>query len=92
MSALGHVEEAFVATGMDGTWTLLDHRYARINTDAVRFIVNIILHVRIYARFATDRAGRGVVRAGAHAAHSAQPPRPPTPSPAHFGYLPIAAN
>ena len=58
MSARGHVEEAFVATGMDGTWTLLDHRYARINTDAVRFIVNIILHVRIYARFAMDRPRR----------------------------------
>ena len=83
MSALGHVE-AFVATGMDGTWTLLDHRYARINTDAVRFIVNIILHVRIYARFAMDRPRRSYE---AHTRRTARSHR--ATRRAHFGYLPI---
>lgn len=82
MSALGHVE-AFVATGvLDGTWTLLDHRYARINTDAVGFIVNIILHVRIYARFASDRAGRRSYEA--HTRRTARSHRDPSRR-AHFG-------
>ena len=67
-----------VATGMDGTWTLLDHRYARINTDAVGFIVNIILHVRIYARFASDRAGRRSYEA--HTRRTARSHRDPSRS------------
>ena len=56
---------------------VLDHRYARINTDAVRFIVNIILHVRIYARFAMDRPRRSYE---AHTRRTARSHRDPTRS------------
>lgn len=68
---------------------VLDHRYARINTDAVRFIVNIILHVRIYARFAMDRPRRSYE---AHTRRTARSHRDPRARALRFGYLPIAAN